>query len=105
VTKIIALILVLAMAGGGLATGLVLLLAGSPDVQGTYKASDGRQMVLKDGSATITIPDQGSATASYRVRGDTVVIRVDENNEISFDIDGRDLVIRYGGATDRWARQ
>lgn len=104
-TKIIALILVLAMAGGGLATGLVMLLAGRPDVQGTYRASDGREMVLKGGSATITVPDQGSATATYRVRGDSVVIRVDERNEISFDIDGSDLVMRHDGTTDRWVRQ
>lgn len=103
--KLIALFLVLAMILGGLAAGLIVLFAGSPDVQGTYKASDGRQMVLKSGTATITVPDQGSASATYKVEDNTVVIKVDEKNQIAFDIDGKDLVIQNGGTTDRWVRQ
>ncbi len=104
-TKIVALIVIIAMVGGGLAAGLVLALRGGPDVEGTYKANDGRQLVLRNGTATITVPGQGSATATYKVRGDTVTIQVDEESEIPFDIKGKDLEIRGGGSAERWVRQ
>jgi hypothetical protein len=105
-TKIVALVVILAMVIGGLAAGLIAAFSSGPDVSGTYKASDGRQMVLKNGTATITVPGQsGSATAKYKVSGDEVIIQVDQKNQVVFQIDGKDLVIQGGGSVDRWTRQ
>ncbi|MHB8895573.1 MAG: hypothetical protein ACYC99_10410 [Candidatus Geothermincolia bacterium] len=103
--KIVALFVILAMVLGGLAAGIFVMLSGGPQVDGTYKASDGRQMVLKNGTATMTVPGQGQASASYKVEDNTVVFQVDENSHITFNIDGKDLVIENGGKLDRWVRQ
>lgn len=103
--KVVALIVILAMVLGGLAAGIFVLLGGSPDVQGTYKASDGRTMVLKSGTAKITVPDGGSASAPYKVSGDTVVIEVDQQNKITLNIEGKNLVIQGGGESGTWVRQ
>jgi hypothetical protein len=104
--KIVALVVILAMVLGGLAAGLLAAFSSGPDVTGTYKASDGRQLVLKNGVATLTVPGQsGTATAKYSVKGDQVIVQVDQKNQVAFDIDGKDLVIQGGGKVDRWTRQ
>ena len=103
--KLVALLVILAMVLGGLAAGLFVAFSGGPKVEGTYKVSDGRQMVLKNGTATMTVPGQGSASATYKVEDNSVVIQVDAKNQISFEIDGKDLVIQNGSTVDRWVRQ
>jgi hypothetical protein len=75
-TKLVVLVVILAMIFGGIAASLVALFAGPGSVVGTYVASDGRKLVLdKKGMATISLPSGGqSGQAPYKVKGGSVVI-------------------------------
>ena len=111
-TKIVVLVVILAMVFGGIAASLVALFAGHGSVVGTYKkANDGRTLVLdKKGTATITLSSGGqSAQAPYKVTGDSVVITASDGSgktqDITLKIQGQDLTISSGGQTETWVRQ
>lgn len=110
-TKIVVLVVILAMVFGGIAASLVTLLAGHGPVTGTYKASDGRTLVLdKKGLATITLAAGGeSAQAPYKIKGGSVVITASNGNgqtqDITFKIDGQNLTVSNGSQSETWVRQ
>src|SRR5450759_3560957 len=110
-TKIVVLVVILAMVFGGIAASLVALFAGHGSVVGTYKANDGRTLVLdKKGTATITLSSGGqSAQAPYKVTGDSVVITASDGSgktqDITLKIQGQDLTMSSGGQTETWVRQ
>jgi len=105
--RTVALILILALVLGLVATGLFLAFSGSKSVVGTYAASDGRKMTLaKGGVATLTVPSvQQPIVASYKVEGDVVTIydpAAGSSNGISFTIKGNDL---EGADGSSWVKQ
>ena len=115
-TKIVVLVVILAMVFGGVAASLVALFAGHGSVVGTYKSSDGRTLALSkvdktgQGLATITLSSGGqSAQAPYKVSGDSVVITASsgsgKSQDITLKIQGQDLTISSGGQTETWVRQ
>jgi hypothetical protein len=110
-TKLVVLVVILAMIFGGIAASLVALFAGPGSVVGTYVASDGRKLVLdKKGMATISLPSGGqSGQAPYKVKGGSVVITASsggtDTQEITLKIDGQNLVVANGGQTETWVRQ
>lgn len=114
-TKIVVLVVILAMVFGGVAASLVALFAGHGSVVGTYKSSDGTLALSKvdktgQGLATITLSSGGqSAQAPYKVSGDSVVITASsgsgKSQDITLKIQGQDLTMSSGGQTEIWVRQ